>query len=109
MKEFYSSKFGRLLQTSLVLLHSIWDWTPGLIKYKTSLIPVVGFSSLVRDGGVVHSPRVEPLELSVLVVGKQFGGILLLAPVHISGLTGQSVNKLENIRFFLTLFIDPRY
>ena len=70
------------------------------------LIPVVGGSPLVRDGGVVDSPGVEPLELPVLVVGKQFSGIFLLAPVHISGLTGQSVT--ENIRVFFTLFVDLR-
>ena len=58
---------------------------------KTLLIPVVGSSSLVRKGGVVHSPGVEPLELPVLVVGVQLVVIFLLAPVHISGLAGQSV------------------
>ena len=64
---------------------------------KTLLIPVVGSSSLVRKGGVVHSPGIEPLELPVLIVGEQLAGVLLLAPVHISGLAGQSGMKV-NVR-----------
>merc|ERR1711879_943308 len=50
------------------------------------------YSSLVRKVGVVHPPGVEPLELPVLIVGEQLLGVLLLAPVHISGLAGQSSN-----------------
>ena len=75
---------------SSITTNSIWDWSPGSIKYKNSLIPVVGGSSLVRKVGVVHPPGVEPLELPVLIVGEQLLGVLLLAPVHISGLAGQS-------------------
>ena len=68
-----------------------FEYSRDFIKRKNSLIlHVVGGSSLVRKIGVVHPPGVEPLELPVLIVGHQLGGILLLTPVHISSLAGQS-------------------
>ena len=84
-----------IVTKTLVLLQCL-----GLITrsdpISTILIPVVGSSSLLRDVGVVHSPGVEPLELSVLIVGVQFVVVFLFAPVHISGLTGQPA-MLNNI------------
>ena len=49
-------------------------------------LPVVGGLPLVGDGGVVNVGRVEPLELPVVVVTHVVPHILLLGPVHISGL-----------------------
>ena len=39
---------------------------------------------------VVHTPGVEPLELSVVVVLMELVMVLLLGPINISGLGGQS-------------------
>ena len=56
--------------------------------YWLHLVPVVG--AVVAEVAIVHTPGVEPLELSVVVVLMELVVVLLLRPINISGLGGKS-------------------
>ena len=63
--------------------------------------------SVVGEGGVVHTPGVEPLELFVDVVVHGSSIALVLAPVDIGGLGGKSGddddvgNEINDIMFLI--------
>ena len=60
------------------------------MKCQTSECLLLVVRSVVGEGGVVHTPGVEPLELSVDVVVHGSSIALVLGPVDISGLGGKS-------------------
>ena len=82
-----------------------------LVKCQTAECLLLVVRSVVGEGGVVHTPGVEPLELSVGVVVHGSSIALVLGPVDISGLGGKSEDDDDvgiNIRIFLILTCQCR-